>query len=196
MNIFTIDEEEVKVLLIKKQTDPYKGYWMIPKTLASNEQTVDQTAAEVLHKLSVKDTKLYQYHTISDLERVPGLNILNLSYVGFIDVVRVKISDDESPFEKEWFSVNKLPKMAYNHQLIVFDNLEFLKEKLKKASVLNLFFPSDFSLPELQRVYEKLYGIQIDRRNFRKKFINHDLIEETNLKNEDTRGRQSKLYML
>ncbi len=194
VNIFTIENEEVKILLIKKQTEPYKGYWMIPKTNANNDEDIKKTARNVLSKLGLK-IPLYQNSVISDLERMPGLNILSISYVGFADAIMIKLKNEESPYEIGWFDVEKLPKLAYNNHEIINDNIEFLKEKLKKASVLNIFFPSDFSLPEIQRIYEKLYHIKFDRRNFRKKFLYYDLIEELEQKNEDNLGRPSNLYM-
>ncbi len=195
LNLFTIVNEEVKVLLIRKQTEPYKGYWMLPRVKASNDASLKDSSKLMLEKLNFETVNIYENNTMCDFEREPGFNIINVLFVGFLDSVRVELNKEETSFEKEWFSINKLPKMAYNHFEIVNKNIDFLREKIKRASILNLFFPSDFSLPELQRVYETLLNIEIDRRNFRKKFLHYNLLEETGMKNEDTNGRPSKLYM-
>lgn len=168
---------------------------MLPRVKASNDSTLEDSSKLMLSKLNFETVNVYQNNSICDFEREPGFNIINILFVGFVDSVRVELNKEETSFEREWFSINKLPKMAYNHLEIVNQNTDFLREKLKKASILNLFFPSDFSLPELQRVYESLLNIEIDRRNFRKKFIHYKLLEETGMKNEDTNGRPSKLYM-
>ncbi len=195
VNIFTIENEEIKVLLLKKQTDPFRGYWSIPKTNANNEDAVYDTAKNVLLQLGLENTNIYQYQAISDFTREDNLHFLSISYVGFLDIIQVKINEAQTKYEKEWFSIDKLPKMAFNHADIVANNVNFLRNELKKAKVLHLFFPSDFSLPEIQRVYEKLYDIKIDRRNFRKKFLENDLLEETGEFTEDSKGRPAKLYM-
>ncbi len=195
VNIFTIEDEEIKVLLMKKQTEPFKGYWLLPKTNVSDEESINDIAQNILLKLGLENTSIYQYHAMSDFSREPGSHFISISYVGFLDIIQVKINETETKYEKEWFSIDKLPKMAYNHVDIVFNNLNFLRNELKKSTTLQLFFPSDFSLPELQRVYENLYDIKIDRRNFRKKFLQNDLLEETGEYTEDSRGRPAKLYM-
>jgi 8-oxo-dGTP diphosphatase len=84
--------------------------------------------------------------------------------------------------------------MAYDHEQIVVDSIEHLKKKIVNSNVLKSLFPSDFSLPELQNVYEQLLNKDLDRRNFRKKFINLGLIEDTGYKNESNAGRPAKLY--
>ena len=195
VNIFTIENEEIKVLLMKKQTEPFKGYWLLPKTNANDEETLDDTAKNILLQLGLENTNLYQYQVMSDFSRAESGHFLSVSYVGFLDIIQVKINESETRYEKAWFSIDKLPKMAYNHADIINTNVNFLREKLKKTRVLQMFYPSDFSLPELQRVYEKLYDIKIDRRNFRKKFLQNDLLEETGEYSEDSKGRPAKLYM-
>ena len=84
--------------------------------------------------------------------------------------------------------------MAYDHKEILENAIEKLKTKLTNTNVLKNLFPSDFTLPELQNVYEKIMNIKLDRRNFRKKFINLGLIEDTGYKNEGGSGRPAKLY--
>ena len=98
--------------------------------------------------------------------------------------------------ELDWFPISNLPKVG-------FDNLDIIKYSIKQLQTLlfnkiglKYLFPSDFSLPELQKVYESALGHSLDRRNFRKQFIQNDLIEETGYKTEGTAGRPAKLYRL
>ncbi len=195
ITIFSIINQEIKILLIKKQSDPYKGYWMIPKINADFKQSIDDSVKEIITKLNLKGVNLFQSKTISDMEREEGLNYINIAYIGIIDSVRVQIGDSESVYEKEWFAIDKIPKTAYNYQKIIENNICYLREIMKKASTLNLFFPSDFSLPEMQSAVEKISFKKFDRRNFRKKIIEANIVEEMEEKQENGLGRPPKLYM-
>ena len=84
--------------------------------------------------------------------------------------------------------------MAYDHADILHENIEFLRKKIVSSNVLKSLFPSDFTLPELQHAYEQILNKKFDRRNFRKKFINLGLIEDTGDKNVGGNGRPAKLY--
>ena len=94
----------------------------------------------------------------------------------------------------KWFLINELPKIGYDHEEIAINSIETLKKKLLTSESLKTLFPSDFTLPELQKIYEQILGKQLDRRNFRKKFLSLDLIEDTNEKNIGCNGRPAKLY--
>ena len=72
--------------------------------------------------------------------------------------------------------------------------INYVKKKLVNTSTLKILFPSDFTLPELQRIYEQILDKTLDRRNFRKKFITMGLIEDTGYTNTGYNGRPSKLY--
>ena len=101
---------------------------------------------------------------------------------------------DEHAVSNRRSRINEIPKMAYDHKEIIEKSIDKLKTKLVNSNVLKSLFPSDFTLPELQKIYEQILGKQLDRRNFRKKFLSLDLIEDTNEKNIGCNGRPAKLY--
>ena len=82
----------------------------------------------------------------------------------------------------------------YDHEAIINNSIKSLKQKLSNSTALKTMFPSDFTLPEIQKVYEKLFDLNIDRRNFRKRFIKFDMIEETGEYSDSLNGRPAKLY--
>ena len=100
----------------------------------------------------------------------------------------------ETKFEYSWFTIDKLPKIGYDHSKVVDVALSQLKNKLNQSQTLQQIFPSDFTLPEIQKIYEQVLTKELDRRNFRKKFLNLDLIEETGEKAPSITGRPAKLY--
>ena len=96
--------------------------------------------------------------------------------------------------ELAWFDINSIPKMGYDHDKIVEKLINYLKKRIIDSNILKILFPSDFTIPELQKVYEQLLDIQIDRRNFRKRILNSGYIVSTGDVNEGNMGRPAKLY--
>ena len=90
--------------------------------------------------------------------------------------------------------INSIPKMGYDHDKIVEKLINYLKKRIIDSNILKILFPSDFTIPELQKVYEQLLDIQIDRRNFRKRILNSGYIVSTGDVNEGNMGRPAKLY--
>lgn len=195
INIFTIEKGKVKMLLFRKKTEPYKGYWMLPTSTLDVEETLETRAGKIVEEqIGLKNVYLKQVKTFSDLDRSKDGRVLAVSYLGLVDSVSVEISNIIDDIESSWFSIDSIPKLAFDHEKIVLNSIDVLKEKLVDVNILKKLFPSDFTLPEIQKAYEQILGRTLDRRNFRKKFINLDLIEDTGYKNEGFNGRPAKLY--
>lgn len=196
INIFTVEKGTLKVLLARKNTEPYKGYWQLPGSILTDEQSLEQNVENVLLELiGISNIYTEQAHTFSDINRNTNERTIATSYIGLVDNRIKEIKENKkNSIETQWFEINQTPKMAYDHKEILENAIEKLKTKLTNTNVLKNLFPSDFTLPELQNVYEKIMNIKLDRRNFRKKFINLGLIEDTGYKNEGGSGRPAKLY--
>lgn len=196
ISIFTIDKGDLKVLLLRKKTEPYKGYWILPGNALRNDETLEDNVTDaVLDKTGLLSVYIEQCYTFSNIDRDPDGRVIATSFIGLVDSKSVEIKREERPeYETAWFSVSELPKLGYDHENILARNLEYLKKKIINSNVLKSLFPSDFTLPELQNVYEQILGKKLDRRNFRKKFIGLDLIEDTLEKNTGFNGRPAKLY--
>jgi len=196
ISIFTIDKGALKVLLLRKKTEPYKGYWILPGNILRNDETLEDNITDaVLDKTGLLSVYIEQCYTFSNIDRDPDGRVIATSFIGLVDSKSVEIKREERPeFETAWFSIDELPKLGYDHESIISRNIDYLKRKIVNSNVLKSLFPSDFTLPELQHVYEQILGRELDRRNFRKKFIGLDLIEDTLEKNTGFNGRPAKLY--
>lgn len=196
VSIFTIDGGIIKVLLLRKKSEPYKGYWILPGGIVANDETIEENLLDAIDsKLGLKEVYLEQCYICSDVDRDATERIIAISYVGLIDNVSATIKrEKKEKIETSWFNINDIPKMAYDHASILNENIKFLRKKIVNSNVLKSLFPSDFTLPELQHVYEQILNKKFDRRNFRKKFINLGLIEDTGDKNVGGSGRPAKLY--
>lgn len=196
INIFTVEKGMLKILLQRKNNDPYKGYWKLPNEILEKNETLDENVEKQLNKiLGISEIYKEQCYTFSEINRNPNERILATSYISLIDSKTIEMKQEENiQKESQWFNIQELPKLAFDHKEIVESALKELKTKLININILKKLFPSDFTLPELQNIYESLMNKKLDRRNFRKKFINLGLIEDTGYNNIGGSGRPAKLY--
>lgn len=196
ISIFTVENGDIKVLLMKKKTDPYRGYWILASNILKNKETIEDNIFSIIkYRLGYPEMYMEQGHIFSNLDRDPDERIIGVSYLGLIDSKTLEIKKEDKPeLELQWFNINDIPKMGYDHEIIVRDSIKLLSKKLLNSKILKNLFPSDFTLPEIQKVYEQILGRELDRRNFRKKFINLGLVTDTGDKNIGGNGRPGKLY--
>lgn len=195
VNAFTIDKNKLKVLLIRRFEEPFKGYWMLPSNLLMTTETIEECAKDTVDEyLGVSDIYLKQCNVFSKIERLPNDRIVANSLIGLIDKESLLLKKKKTEYEGVWFPIDEIPKMVFDHADILKDAVNYLKQQLRNLEILKVLFPSDFTLPELQSVYEQILEKKLDRRNFRKKMLNFDLLEDTGDKNNNKNGRPAKLY--
>lgn len=196
ISIFTVIDGEIKILLLRKKTEPYKGYWILPGEFVKCDETLEDSVTNaILDKTGLSSMHLEQGNSFSSLDRVPDNRVIAFSFLGLIDSVTASLKRvEKEEYETSWFSIDSLPKVGYDHELIINKSIDILKNKLNDYTFLKYLFPCDFTLPELQSVCEQLTRIKMDRRNFRKKVLNSELIESTGDKNEGYMGRPANLY--
>lgn len=195
VNLFTVRDGKISILLDSKKDEPYKGYWMLPTKIVKDNQTIFETLQSILDDcFEHQSILLNQNEVFDDLERHPSERVIGISYVGFIDSKTIELSSNNIHNEMNWFDITLLPKLAYDHAQVIGGCLHYLRIKFKEISTLKELFPSDFTLPELEHMYETIFNKKIDRRNFRKKLIHLNLVEETGDVIKGTTGRPAKLY--
>lgn len=193
--IFTIEDGAFKILLIRKKSEPYKGYWILPGGIVSKDKTIDEAISEkVLEQAGIDNLNFEQSYVFSDIDRVPNKRVIAVSLISIVDEFKIKAHQVSTNFEVSWFSIDKLPKIGYDHGRVIEVAISQLKTKLNQSKTLQQIFPSDFTLPEIQKIYEQVSAKELDRRNFRKKFLKLSLIEETGYKAPSVTGRPAKLY--
>ena len=195
ISLFTVDKGVIKIFLLRKKLDPYKGYWMLPGSILREDETLEENIKEVFEtKIGLEDIEVKQSHLFGDLDRIVNNRVLAINYIGLVDFVTVDLKQDIEDIEYQWFNINQIPKAAFDHNDIILNAISDLKDVLVNSNSLKKLFPSDFTLREIQDVYEQILGYELDRRNFRKKFISLDLIEPTGMMNDGYSGRPAKLY--
>ena len=185
LNIFTVDDEKLKILLLKKEGSVA---WRLPSRLLKIDESLESSAAKICNKFKIKGDYLKECHTFSEVNRNKDRRTIAVSYMTIINKYNLKDYD----FEYQLFDINNIPKMAFDHGDIIKNAIFELKCELLNLNNLKILFPADFTMPELQKICEEILDEKIDRRNFGKKML--PLVEDTNESNEATLGRPAKLY--
>lgn len=194
--IFTVEKGITKVLLIKRSNEPFKDYWALPGgALYNNENINDGLKRELREKTGIENIKLDMVNVYGKLDRSPVMRMVAISYMGVIDSNRVSILKETlKTSNADWFNINDIPVLAYDHNEILNDSIEKLKSKIFETDILKNLFNEEFTLPELQKVYETILNKSFDRRNFRKKLINDGVIIDTNKVINFEGKKPAKLY--
>lgn len=194
--IFTVEKGITKVLLIKRKNEPFKDMWALVGGAVYNDETVDDAMRrEILEKVGIKDIKLTMSNVFSKVDRSPIMRMVAISYLGIIDYSKVKVLKETlKTSDADWVDITKIPKLAYDHNEILDDSINKLKEEIVKSDILKSLFPIGFTIPEIQKTYESILGITFDRRNFRRKLLSLDLIEDTKREVKFEGKKPAKFY--
>lgn len=195
--LFTVRDGEVKILLAKRSNNPYPDKWMLPSgAVYNNEDCETAMKREMLEKTGITNFYVEQFHVFSNPNRSPVMRMLAVGYIGIINSENLKIKKKtEKTQDVEWFKISEVPEdLAYDHHEIFLYALKTLKIKIMRTNIVKSLLPKYFTLPELQKVYEVILNKKFDRRNFRKKFLQLGLIENTGIKESNTGHKPANLY--
>ncbi len=195
-SIFTVDRGVVKVLLIKRTNEPYKDFWALPGgAMYNNELIMDAAKRELNEKTGISDVNLSMCKVIDTIDRSPIRRMIAICFIGVMDIKKVELLKSTSKTsESGWVDINYVNNLAYDHDEVLKFAIEELKNKIITTDILKSLFPDEFTLPELHNVYNSILGIDIDRRNFRKKMLNLNLISDTNKTIVYKGKKPAKLY--
>lgn len=192
--IFTVDDGKLKVLLIKMKKSPYEDCWAMPGGLVAGNESVDQAAIRHLHnKAGLKDVFLEQLYTFGNVDRDPFGRVVSVAYFALIQGRGMELKTTSEYQDVAWFSVAEVPKLAYDHKEILALALGRLRAKLSYTNIVCNLLPNEFTLGQMQNVYEVILGKKIDKRNFRKKIVSLDLVNPLGKKTKDAH-RPAELY--
>lgn len=193
--ILAYDEQALKVLLIESDLEEFAGMYSLIGDLVRPDEDLDEAPYRVLRdRTGLNDVYLEQVHTFGKVDRHPSGRVITTSYFSLIN----KRSNRLQLYAPElcWHEVNKLKKLAFDHKQILDTCLQRLREKVMEQPVVFHLLPEKFSLRELQDLYEAILGVELDRRNFRKRIILKDWLVDLNEMEEDVPHRPGKLYKL
>lgn len=193
--IFGFDGVELKVLLIERAQDPFKGRWAFPGGFLDMDETADEGAKrELLEETGVKDVFIEQLYTFTDVERDSRGRVISIAYFALVNTKDCSVKAGDDAKNAKWFSVNDVPALAFDHDMIFRMAHNRLKSKIRYQPVGFELLDECFTIPELQRLYEAILGVQFDRRNFAKKIRSTGLLIETDPKPGMVKHGAAKCY--
>jgi 8-oxo-dGTP diphosphatase len=195
--LFTFHQDRLKVLLVKRKSAPYETNWALPGGFVNMDERLEDAARrELSEETNVNDVYLEQLYTFGEPDRDPRGRVITVAYFALLSVdqalgFRLEAASDAD--DTLWWNVYDLPDLAFDHAPILTYALQRLRWKLEWTALGFLLLPAEFTLSELQRVYETVLNEPLDKRNFRRKMLAADVLEETgNLREGD--HRPAKLY--
>ncbi len=193
--IFSLDNEDLRGLLIQRKYEPHQGAWAIPGGFVQMNESLEEAARrELMEETAVSNVYLEQLFTFGDPGRDPRTRVITIAYIALVphDAIQPQAGDDAA--QADWFSVADLPDLAFDHQKIIDYALTRLRYKLEYTTVGFELLPDQFTLTDLQRAYELILGEQLDKRNFRNKIAAAEILEESGKMKQEGKGRPAKLY--
>jgi 8-oxo-dGTP diphosphatase len=193
--IFSLVDEELRVLLVKRKNPPFAGRWAIPGGFIHLDESLEAAAArELEEETGVADVYMEQLYTFGDPRRDPRTRVITVAYFALVPHSAIQHRPGEEASETAWFPMSELPELAFDHAQILDYALTRLRYKLEYTSVGFRLLPDVFTLSELQRAYEIILGEALDKRNFRRKILSAEILEETGTQKKEAEGRPAMLY--
>jgi 8-oxo-dGTP diphosphatase len=193
--VFGLDEGDLKVLLIQRGLDPFKGKWALPGGFVRVDETLDTAAArELEEETGVRDVFLEQLYTFSAVKRDPRERVISVAYYALVNLADHATRAATDASDAQWFPAAKPPRLAFDHDEILNTALTRLRGKLRYQPIGFELLPEKFTLSQLQHLYETVLGTTLDKRNFRKKVLGFELLEPLNEAHREGPHRPAQLY--
>ena len=191
--IFGFDGEKLNVLLVKRGGEPYLGWWAFPGGFVKIDESAEEGALrELKEETQLSTSYMEQLHTYSAPDRDSRERVITIAYLALVKITEVKGGDDAA--EVQWFPIDEVPHLAFDHDVILRDALARLRERIHFHPIGYELLPEKFTLKQLQSLYEAVLGIRFDRRNFAKKMLHLDILTQLDETVWPTPKREANLF--
>jgi 8-oxo-dGTP diphosphatase len=175
--VFGFDEGDLKVLLIERALEPFKGKWALPGGFVRVEETIDDAARrELEEEAGLTNVFLEQLYTFGAVDRDPRERVVSVAYYALVKLAAHDTKAATDAADAKWFPISKVPKLAFDHADILATALARIKGKVRYEPIGFELLPPKFTLSQLQHLYEAVLETELDKRNFRKKVLGFGLL--------------------
>lgn len=175
--IFGFDGVAIKVLLIQRGIEPYKGKWAFPGGFMQIDETIEECAKrELEEETGLKASSVEQFYTFTDVNRDPRERVITVAHYALVRLEEVKGGDDAR--SAQWFAMNEIPSLAFDHDRILRMAVNRLKERICFEPIGFELLPEIFTMSALQNLYEAILEMKFDRRNFYNKMLKLGILSE------------------
>lgn len=191
--IVTLRDNDLQVLLIKRDNAPFRGKWALPGGFVHIDEALNTAARrELEEETGVSNVYLEQLYTFGDINRDPRGRVISVAYIALVPAP-LAVHGGSDAGDAQWWSIKSMPQLAFDHGQIVQYALTRLRYKIEYSAVGFRLMPPEFTLSELQKAYEIVLGEPLDKRNFRRRIIEAKVIEPLDqVRSGD--GRPARLY--
>jgi len=192
--VFGFDEGVLKLLVFKRRIEPFQGEWSLIGSFVNEEESVTDSARRVLFQFTgLENVFLKELKVYGDVERDPGARCISIAQYALIRINDYDKGQVASHGAK-WFAIDELPNLVLDHNRMIKDALERLRQKATRKPIGFELLPDKFTIPQLQILYEAIYQKKLDDRNFRKKLLSFDLLIKLAEKDKTTSKKGAFLY--
>ena len=191
--IFGFDGTQLQVLLIERGIEPYKGDWALPGGFVRMDESCEECARrELEEETGLKHAYIEQFHAFSEPKRDPRERVITVAFMALVRISDVKGGDDAA--RAQWFALNEVPKLAFDHDKILRDALNQLRQMIHFKPIGFELLPEKFTMKQLQNLYEAILDVNFDRRNFTKKMLHFNILTPLNESTQQSQKRKAFLY--
>ena len=191
--IFGFDGVKLKVLLIERGLEPFKGRWAFPGGFIKMDESAEEGALrELQEETGLTGAYIKQFHTFTDPNRDPRERVITIAYYALVRIQDVKGGDDAA--KAQWFDLEEVPALAFDHDRILRKAMQELRKQIHFEPIGFELLPEKFSMSALQHLYEAILDVKFDRRNFSKKMLHFGLLDQLDEKAKVSQAKESILY--
>lgn len=191
--IFGYDGKDLKILLVERGIPPFKGMWALPGGyLQMDEDAIDGAKRELYEETGLKDAYVEQFRTFAAVDRDPRGRVITIAHLALVKISEVQGGDDAA--KAQWFSLHEVPRLAFDHDMILREAMEYLRQKIHFEPVGFELLPEIFTMPQLQNLYESILDVRFDRRNFAAKMLHLGILEPVGDRSPGTSSRIPVTY--
>jgi len=193
--IFGFDEGDLKVLLIKRNEEPFIDKWALPGYFVDPQEDLDDAANRVLSELTgITKVYLEQVQTFGKVDRHPLGRVITVAYFSLVKIQDYTLQASSIADKIKWHDISKIRELAFDHNEVLEACLTRLKKLVRSRPIGFELLPLQFTLTELQHLYEAILNTQLDKRNFRKKILAMNLLVDLKITQEGVAHRPARLY--
>ena len=186
--VFGFDGRKLYVLLIQRGEEPYIGQWALPGGFMHMEEDIENCAQrELCEETGLTNIYLEQFHTFSAVNRDPRERVVTIAFLALVRKSERLVAGDDAA-NAAWFDIENLPKLAFDHEYILSEAHRSLRQRLATSPIAFKLLDEKFTMPDLQRIYEVINGVEYDRRNFSRKMVGTGLVKEVEGETEGPRN--------
>ncbi len=191
--IFGFDGNGLKVLLVERGIEPYKGKWAFPGGFLRITESAEQGALrELREETGLTGAYIKQFHTFSEPDRDPRERVITIAYYALVKLQDVKGGDDAA--RAQWWAMSDVPSLAFDHDMILRMALQELRRQIHFEPIGFELLPEKFTMSALQQLYEAILDVKFDRRNFYKKMLHLGLLTQLDETDNEPGKRNAFLY--